>query len=163
MEPVYHCMIACQDTVRTIRKHNLEAMKDISLKHAPAFQKLGGYELVKAVITKDSLRAMKLMNSLLEKEGTKKLLLLMLKDMAKVYKANAKNINTIIDCYMKRCSPEAREFTRESVRLLVNMITIMGDEKVRAEMDKIRQIMKVNMQHAMQRLQPGKGLRVKHT
>ena len=152
MEPVLHCMIACQETAKTVQKKQLDILKTIVMKHTPAFKKIGGFELIAAVITNDSLEIMKVTNSLLEKREMRQLLLLMLKDLTAVYKENLEHVNALIDCYVRNCTPQAHEFIRESMRLAVNMVNIINDTKIRAEVDKMRLMMKENLEHAVQKL-----------
>jgi len=152
MEPVWHCAIACQETARMIKKQHVELMRSIAIKHSPAFYKLGGVDIIKAVAIKDPLALMKVMNSILENKETKGILLLMLKDITKLYKSNYKNVNVMIDCYMKHCTPEARVLTRESMRLVVNVMEVLGDQKIKEELNKIRAIMKGNIEYAVKRM-----------
>lgn len=148
-KPAIQCLLACSETYKKIRSEQKEELKAIVLKYLPELQKLGAIDLVKSYASGDILSSIKILNAIVVNPSVKRLVVKFIKDLTILYKKNGKLLQTLVKCYKSKCTPEAREFTKEVLQLFINMFNLLTDPVVEAEMKKASATIKQNVQDAV--------------
>lgn len=132
--PVAKCMEACKATTQEVNKKQVDELKLVFIKYYQDLDKLGAKNVIIAVARKDMLGAMKTANDMLEKPALKEVIIKMLRDVGQIYAANTSAVDKIIMCYLRNCDAEALDFMRESVRMVINLVTLGMDTKIQQQM-----------------------------
>lgn len=146
--PVAKCIEACKATTQEVNKKQVDALKLVFIKYYQDLDKLGAKNVIIAVARKDMLGAIKTANDMLEKPALKEIIFKMLKDVAQIYTENASAVDKIIMCYLQNCDAEALDFMKESIRMVINLVTLGMDAKIQQQMRVIQSTFLKNFSRA---------------
>jgi hypothetical protein len=147
--PVAQCVHACKATIASVQQQHIDAVKHISLKYFSELSKMGLDKVLKAATKKDALGALKAVNVMLEDPKMVDVLCKMIQDFTAHYKAHARTIDEIIQCYLNHCDKEAIAFLHETIRMSLNMMRLAATPKVKKSVSVLQSLMTKNVERAL--------------
>lgn len=137
MKPIHECMNVCKEEYTHLQKDQKTFITKLVLKHQTNLIKIGGLNVLDAYKRLDFMGVIRALNKLLTHEEAVTTFSTMLSDFKTIYNANKEKVDSVIDCYINKCSKDSIEMIREIVLLAKNMVSLIKDDKVMKELHTI--------------------------
>lgn len=134
------CYGACQKTFEEMQIAQVMNVKEVAKKHFVKILKIGGAEVLQAIIRKDILTAIQQINVILKKKEALQIIRELIKEYTNIYEYNTKYIDELIQCFNINCDENGKLFIKECINVCINISNVLQDKQIKNEFTKIQSI-----------------------
>lgn len=142
------CMNKCNVILQKVSNSQSIEMRRIVMKHMGNIGSKYLVDIMTAYKNKDMVTIVKITRVIIKQPEFKSKFLLLLDDVAILYKNNKSNVNEIVKCFLSHCNKESIELLHESFGMMYDLFNLLNDREITKHMEKIQEYFIENLKYA---------------